>query len=68
MSGTLAPMTMNADEALINAVYCQVQRLGCIHWRRSHQSRDRKILFGKAWRARKYRHAARSVVAQVSRT
>jgi len=25
MSGTLAPMTMNADEALIKAVYCQVQ-------------------------------------------
>jgi hypothetical protein len=33
MSGTLAPMTMNADEALINAVYCQVQCLGCTDWR-----------------------------------
>jgi len=33
MSGTLAPMTMNADEALINAPYCQVQCLGCTDWR-----------------------------------
>jgi len=26
-------MTMHADEALINAVYCQVQCLGCTDWR-----------------------------------
>jgi hypothetical protein len=55
MSGTLAPMTMNADEALINAVYCQVQCLGCTDWRSDRISRDRKILFGKAWHARSCR-------------
>ena len=45
----------NADEALINAVYCQVQCLGCTDWRSDRISRDRKILFGKAWHARSCR-------------
>jgi hypothetical protein len=66
MSGTLAPMTMNADEALINAVYCQVQCLGCTDWRSDRV----KAAIGKFYLAKpgvreSCRPVARSVVAQV---
>jgi hypothetical protein len=59
-------MTMNADEALINAVYCQVQCLGCTDWRSDRV----KAAIGKFYLAKpgvreSCRPAARSVVAQV---
>jgi hypothetical protein len=47
MSGTLAPMTMNGDTALINAVYCQVQCLGCTHWRKSLKAAIGKFYLAK---------------------